>query len=185
VKFGVLSGGSSLWNYRLSRALDSDVGLLKVYSSAYCFHVSGPIGENQVWFNACEIIHVNKDLFAFGSKKAFGSFIGLLYSAMFGVLYGFRAELELRGLGYRGFVGNGCLFLDVGDCHWIVCPIPYKLEVRFQSRYHILFKSCDYGVLKLFLDRLQRLKSVNIYTGMGLRVDNAVYRVKVGKVKDR
>jgi len=121
----------------------------------------------------------------FPSKGEFGGFLGRLSRIVFGVSEGFREEVELRGLGYRGFVATDGLYLDLGDCHWVVIQVPAAVELRFQGRYHVLLQSYDYCVLRNFLDNLERVSRVNVYTGLGLRVGAKPYRVKIGKIREK
>lgn len=174
------------WNFRFDRTLGDKV---KEVNLAFCkenIYISGPLGKLKLSWKSLGIkSFTDKGLLIFNNKAKFGTFIGLLRRSIFGVIHGFRKELELRGLGFRGFIGEDGLYLDLGDCHWIVCPIPEEIKVKFQGRYHLLLCSSDYIVLNDFLVKLERLRKVNIYTGMGLRVADKTYRVKVGKVKER
>lgn len=173
------------WNCRFDKFLGDGLVGIDVKDIGDTLYISGPVGVTKLSWKNFGVVRKENGLIIFNDRKKFGTFIGLLRRMIFGVLYGFREELELRGLGYRGFVGTDGLYLDLGDCHWIVCSIPHELDIRFQSRYHLLIKSCNYQVLRDFLEKVQKLRSVNVYTGMGLRIGDAGYRIKVGKVKDK
>ncbi len=173
------------WNCRFNKLLGEGLGDVIVRDGGNALYISGPAGVTKSSWKSLGVVRKESGVIIFEDRKKFGTFVGLLRRMIFGVLYGFREELELRGLGYRGFVGKDGLYLDLGDCHWIICSIPEELDVRFQSRYHLLIKSCNYRILKDFLEKLQKLRRVNVYTGMGLRIGDMQYRIKVGKVKDK
>jgi len=125
------------------------------------------------------------DLIFFSSKKFLIRFVNIIKQVIFGIVFGFRGEIELRGLGFRGFINNNSnLFLDLGGGHWVFCPKVKGLSIKFFGNYHILIKSLDLLILKNFMFLLESLYFVNVYTGMGLRNSDSLYRVKIGKVRE-
>jgi len=82
------------------------------------FYFVGKLGKIKISFKALGLnVKFNDKLFLLRDKAMLGRLVGLLYQACWGIENGYHTEIELKGLGFGGFVSKNYLFLDLGYCH--------------------------------------------------------------------
>ncbi len=106
----------------------------------------------------------------------------LLANAVVGVTEGFRRELEIVGVGYRGEVKGREVHLALGYSHPVVYPIPDGIDVSIDDRANrIAVSGIDKQQVGQVAADLRSLRKPDAYKGKGIRYRDEVIRLKVGK----
>lgn len=106
----------------------------------------------------------------------------LLANAVVGVTEGYRRELEIVGVGYRGEVKGREVHLALGYSHPVVYPIPDEIEVSIDARANtIAVSGIDKQQVGQVAAELRSLRKPDPYKGKGIRYRDEVVRLKVGK----
>ncbi|MGX7590502.1 50S ribosomal protein L6 [Candidatus Karelsulcia muelleri] len=156
--------------------------------------VTGPIGtismkiigdikiemeENQITIKRIENNKYNKSLH--------GLYRMLINNMIIGVLYGFKKELEVKGVGYKVALANDNQVLEfhLGYSHNIVMNLPKELKVEIKNEKNqntrILLMSYDKQLLGIFAAKIRSLKKPDPYQGKGIRYINEYIIKKAGK----
>ncbi|MCY3972231.1 MAG: 50S ribosomal protein L6 [Acidobacteria bacterium] len=106
----------------------------------------------------------------------------LLANAVVGVTEGFRRELEIVGVGYRGEVKGREVHLALGYSHPVVYPIPEGIDVNVDDRANrIAVSGIDKQQVGQVAADLRSLRKPDAYKGKGIRYRDEIVRLKVGK----
>ena len=99
-----------------------------------------------------------------------------------GVTEGFRRELEIVGVGYRGEVKGREIHLALGYSHPVIYPIPDGIDVSIDDRSNrIAVSGIDKQQVGQVAADLRSLRKPDAYKGKGIRYRDEVIRLKVGK----
>ncbi len=110
----------------------------------------------------------------------------LLANAVLGVNQGFRKELEIVGVGYRGEVKGRELHLALGYSHPVVYQVPEGIDVTIDGRANrISVTGNDKQQVGQVAADLRSLRKPDAYKGKGIRYADEVVRLKVGKAATR
>jgi len=94
----------------------------------------------------------------------------LLANAVVGVTEGFRKELEIVGVGYRGQVKGREVHLALGYSHPVVYPVPDGVEVVIDERANrITVSGNDKQQVGQVAADLRSLRKPDAYKGKGIR----------------
>lgn len=106
----------------------------------------------------------------------------LLANAVVGVTEGFRRELEIVGVGYRGEVKGREVHLALGYSHPVIYPIPDGIGISIDARANrIAVSGIDKQQVGQVAADLRSLRKPDAYKGKGIRYRGEVIRLKVGK----
>ncbi len=106
----------------------------------------------------------------------------LLANAVVGVTEGFRRELEIVGVGYRGEVKGREVHLTLGYSHPVIYPIPDGIDISIEARTNrIAVSGIDKQQVGQVAADLRSLRKPDAYKGKGIRYRDEVIRLKVGK----
>ncbi len=97
-----------------------------------------------------------------------------------GVTRGFKKELELQGVGFRGVVQGRKLVLNVGYSHPVSFPVPDGLEIEMQGS-KILVSGPDKQQVGNVAARIRAFYPPEPYQGKGIRYVGERVRRKAGK----
>ncbi|MGX6961019.1 MAG: 50S ribosomal protein L6 [Candidatus Karelsulcia muelleri] len=121
------------------------------------------------------------------NKSLHGLYRMLINNMIIGVLYGFKKELELKGVGYKVALDNENKFLEfnLGYSHNIVMNFPKDLKVEITNEKNqnprILLMSYDKQLLGIFAAKIRSLRKPDPYKGKGIRYINEYIIKKAGK----
>ncbi|MGX7593606.1 50S ribosomal protein L6 [Candidatus Karelsulcia muelleri] len=157
-------------------------------------YVTGPLGklslqirgdlkieraENQITIKRIENNKYNKSLH--------GLYRMLINNMIIGVLYGFKKELEVKGVGYKVALDNEkkVLEFNLGYSHNIVMNVPKELKVEITNetnqKTRIILMSYDKQLLGIFAAKIRSLRKPDPYKGKGIRYINEYIIKKAGK----
>ncbi|MGX7592893.1 50S ribosomal protein L6 [Candidatus Karelsulcia muelleri] len=135
--------------------------------------------ENQITIKRIENKKSNKSLH--------GLYRMLINNMIIGVLYGYKKELELKGVGYKVALDNEkqVLEFNLGYSHNIVMNFPKDLKVEIKNETNqntrIILMSYDKQLLGIFAAQIRSLRKPDPYKGKGIRYINEYIIKKAGK----
>ena len=113
----------------------------------------------------------------------------LLANAVTGVTSGFQKRLDVVGIGYRAEIRGQYLHLALGYSHPVEYPLPDDVEIAVErekktiSNYiaTITISGADKYRVGQVSAELKALKRPDAYKGKGIRYENEIIKLKVGK----
>lgn len=121
-----------------------------------------------------------------GSARAkHGLIRSLLSNAVVGVTEGFKKELEVVGVGYRGDVKGREVHLALGYSHPVIFPIPEGIEIEIDKNNKISISGADRQQVGQVAAEIRRLRPPDPYKAKGIRYSDEIIRRKVGKAGAR
>ena len=158
--------------------------------------VKGPKGELCQQINpainvAMEDGHIvfeeNNEMMADDPKQRHayhGLYRALVHNMVVGVSEGYKAELELVGVGYRANNQGNLLELVLGYTHSIFIQLPPEVKVETKSERNknprIMLESCDKQLLGQICSKIRSFRMPEPYKGKGVLFVGEVIRRKSG-----
>ncbi len=105
----------------------------------------------------------------------------LLNNAVIGVTEGFKKDLDIVGVGYRGEVKGREAHLALGYSHPVVYSIPEGIDVEIDKNNHITVTGVDKQQVGQVAAELRSLRKPDAYKGKGIRYTGERIVLKVGK----
>lgn len=152
----------------------------------------GPKGKmEQTLFPSCPVtledgvLKVDRQGDSGPAKAMHGLARALLNNAVTGVLQGFKKELEVVGVGYRGEVKGREVHLALGYSHPVVFPIPDHIDIEIDRNNKITITGVDRQKVGQVAAEIRSLRPPDPYKAKGIRYSNEHIRRKVGKAGAR
>jgi large subunit ribosomal protein L6 len=102
-----------------------------------------------------------------------------------GVNEGYKAELELVGVGYKANMAGTTLELSLGYSHNIFMALPKEVSAKAVTDKGknpiVTLESIDKQLIGQVAAKIRSLRKVEPYKGKGIRFVNEVVRRKAGK----
>ena len=118
-------------------------------------------------------------------KAMHGLYRALIANMVTGVSEGYKAQLELVGVGYKASAQGNVLDLSLGYSHSVIVGIPSELKVQaIQEKGQnptIILEGIDKQLIGQVAAKIKSLRSVEPYTGKGIRFTGEYVRRKAGK----
>ncbi len=161
---------------------------IKINLSEAAIEVEGPKGKLteraqpnvQVKLDGATIT-VERDGDSGPVRARHGLMRALIANAVTGVLEGFKKELQIVGVGYRGEVQGGSLNLALGYSHPVVFPVPDGIEVEIDKQNKITVSGVDKQAVGQVAAEIRELRKPDAYKGKGIRYVGEHVRIKEGK----
>ena len=152
------------------------------------FHIEGPKGKlQQAAIDGIEVeiedgaIHCKRRGDSGPERAKHGLMRALLNNAVVGVTEGFKKELEIVGVGYRGEVKGKEVHLALGYSHPVVYSIAEGVSVEIDKNNKITVSGADKQQVGQVAAEIRSLRRPDAYKGKGIRYSDEVIRLKVGK----
>ncbi|MCP4570610.1 MAG: 50S ribosomal protein L6 [FCB group bacterium] len=151
--------------------------------------VTGPKGELIKKFHPEIIINFEENVItvARNSDNTFhrslhGLTRALIANMVVGVTEGYKRELEVIGVGYRGEMKGKRLILNVGYSHPVVVDPPDGVALDFDVKAKMIsVTGIDKELVGLTADRIRSIRKPEPYKGKGIRYKDEYVRRKAGK----
>jgi large subunit ribosomal protein L6 len=154
--------------------------------------VKGPKGELSQYVNPLITVTVegNEVIVSRNSdekqERAFhGLYRALINNMVVGVSEGYKAELELVGVGYRVSNTGNVMELALGFTHPIFMVLPAEIKVETKTERNknplITLESCDKQLLGAVCAKIRSFRKPEPYKGKGVKFVGEVIRRKSGK----
>jgi large subunit ribosomal protein L6 len=106
----------------------------------------------------------------------------LINNMVIGVTVGYKKELELVGVGYRGEFKGKYLMLHVGYSHPVLVQPPDGVKVEFDHKAGLITVSgINKQLVGLTADRIRSIRKPEPYKGKGIKYKGEYIRRKAGK----
>ncbi len=118
-------------------------------------------------------------------KSLHGLYRSLVNNMVEGVSNGYKAELELVGVGYKASVQGNVLELNLGYSHNIYLAVPEELKVTAEmvkgQNPAVTLEGADKQLVGHMAAKIRSLRKVEPYKGKGIRFKGEQIRRKAGK----
>jgi len=156
------------------------------------FVAEGPKGRvTQPIFSECPVtidgdtIRVSRVNDSGPTRAKHGLSRALYANAINGVHEGFKKELEVVGVGYRGDVKGAEVHFALGYSHPVIYPIPKGIEIEIDKKNTIVIQGADRQKVGQVAAEIRRLRPPDPYKAKGIRYRDEIIRRKVGKAGAR
>ena len=154
--------------------------------------VQGPKGELSQYVNPLITVTVEDNTVVVSrssdekQERAFhGLYRALINNMVVGVSEGYKAELELVGVGYRVSNTGNVMELALGFTHPIFMVLPAEIKVETKTERNknplITLESCDKQLLGAVCAKIRSFRKPEPYKGKGVKFVGEVIRRKSGK----
>lgn len=118
-------------------------------------------------------------------KALHGLYRALINNMVVGVSEGYKAELEIVGVGYKATVNNNVLELSLGYSHGIFFALPSEVKATATMEKgqnpKVFLESIDKELLGQMAAKIRSFRKVEPYKGKGVRFIGENIRRKAGK----
>ena len=118
-------------------------------------------------------------------KAMHGLYRALIWNMVEGVSKGYKAQMELVGVGYKANAQSNVLELSLGYSHNVFVAVPPELKVTaFQEKGGnptIVLEGIDKQLIGQVAAKIKSLRKVEPYKGKGVRFTGEYVRRKAGK----
>ncbi len=118
-------------------------------------------------------------------KSMHGLYRALIANMVHGVAKGYKAQMELVGVGYKANAQNNVLELSLGYSHNVFVAVPAEIKVQaFQEKGGnptIVLEGIDKQLIGQVAAKIKSLRKVEPYKGKGIRFTGEYVRRKAGK----
>ncbi len=134
------------------------------------------ITDNKIFFN------VNKKYF--NSWMYAGTTRSIINNYIIGLINGFSKKLVLVGIGYKAYIENNILFLNLGFSYTIKYKIPLSVSIKCIDFNNIIIKGYDKQLVGQIASEIRSFKKPECYkSGKGIRYKNEFVKIKESKKK--
>ena len=105
----------------------------------------------------------------------------LVANAVTGVTDGFKRELDIVGVGYRGEVKGKQVIFALGYSHPVVLDVPPGIEITIDKQTHITVIGVDRQLVGQIAANIRRFREPDPYKQKGVRYTGEVLKKKAGK----
>ena len=105
----------------------------------------------------------------------------LIHNMVVGVTDGYKKELEINGVGYRGQKQGNKLILSLGYSHPVEMVDPEGLTVTMDGQNKIIVSGIDKEKVGQYAAEIRDKRRPEPYKGKGIKYVDEVIRRKVGK----
>lgn len=118
-------------------------------------------------------------------KAMHGLYRALIANMVEGVSKGYKAQLELIGVGYKATAQGNVLDLSLGYSHSVILGVPPELKITATQEKGqnptITLEGIDKQLIGQVAAKIKSLRSVEPYKGKGIRFVGEYVRRKAGK----
>ncbi|MDX2196879.1 MAG: 50S ribosomal protein L6 [Cytophagales bacterium] len=119
------------------------------------------------------------------SKSLHGLYRALANNMVIGVSQGYKAEMELVGVGYKVANTGNLIELNIGYSHGVYIMVPSEIKVTTVTEKGknptIILETYDKQLLGQVTSKIRSFRKPEPYKGKGIRFANEVIRRKAGK----
>ena len=105
----------------------------------------------------------------------------LVANAVTGVTDGYKRELDIVGVGYRGEVKGKQVVFALGYSHPVVFDIPTGIDITIEKQTHITVTGVDRQLVGQVAANIRRFREPDPYKQKGVRYTGEVLKKKAGK----
>lgn len=114
-------------------------------------------------------------------KMFLGLARSLLQGMVVGVTAGYKKELQIEGVGFRGNVAGQKLNLSLGYSHPVIFDIPAGIKITMPDQTKITIEGIDKQLVGEVAASIRRTHKPDAYKGKGVRYAGELITLKEGK----
>jgi len=115
-------------------------------------------------------------------RAAHGLVRALIANAVNGVSLGFKKELDIVGVGFKGEVKGREVVFALGYSHPVIYPIPKGIDIVIDPKTnHVVISGVDRQSVGQVAAEIREFRPPDVYKGKGIKYSNEVLRKKAGK----
>ena len=114
-------------------------------------------------------------------RKFHGLARSLVANGVLGVTEGFKRELDIVGIGYRGEVRGKQVVFALGYSHPVVFDVPPGIDIAIEKQTHVTVTGVDRQQVGQVAANIRALRKPDPYKQKGVRYAGEVLKKKVGK----
>lgn len=126
-------------------------------------------------------VHVTRSSEEKEIRSLHGLYRALIANMVHGVSEGYSKKLTIEGIGYRAAKEGKNLVLTVGLSHTVTIPEPQGISFIVDKPNEIVVKGSDKQMVGEMAAKIRAVRPPEPYKGKGIRYENEVVRLKVGK----
>ncbi len=116
--------------------------------------------------------------------KYAGTYRSIINNIILGLLYGFKKVLLLVGIGYKAFIENNILNLNLGYSYVIKYNIPLNIELKCLKNNKLVIKGYDKQLVGQVASKIRSFRPPECYkNGKGIRYKDEIVIIKEHKKK--
>ena len=150
--------------------------------------VKGPKGELKQAINKDMIIKIDDGVLTVDRpseskehKSMHGLSRKLIANMVEGVTVGFKKDLEIVGIGYRGVKEGNKLVLNLGFSHQVEVEDPQNIETSMEGTNKITVSGIDRQLVGQHAANIRKIRPPEPYKGKGVRYAGEHIKLKEGK----
>nr|YP_010335974.1 ribosomal protein L6 [Tsunamia transpacifica]QUE27864.1 ribosomal protein L6 [Tsunamia transpacifica]UNJ14380.1 ribosomal protein L6 [Tsunamia transpacifica] len=124
---------------------------------------------------------VQKSVDSRKAQQLYGLNRTLVNNIVIGVSEGFNQKLEIHGVGYRSQMEGKNLILNLGYSHSITITPPENIVISVEKNTMINIFGINKELVGQIAANIRSTRSPEPYKGKGVRYENEVIKLKVGK----
>jgi ribosomal protein L6P/L9E len=105
-----------------------------------------------------------------------------LKEMVYGVYNGYIVDMYFKGLGYRGWIDQGSLYINIGYTHVVKFDLPLGVIAKCRKN-HLLLFGVNLEKINDVAKNLTKIKVADPYRGKGVRYVDSEFVLKVGKTR--
>ena len=117
------------------------------------------------------------------AKQIWPTMRTLVNNIVIGVSEGYKKDLEIKGVGYRGQLQGKTLVLNLGFSHDVRYDIPEGVTVKMDGQTKIEVSGIDKQLVGQVAAKIRGFKKPEPYKGKGIRYVGEYVLIKEGKKK--
>ncbi|MFO8026909.1 MAG: 50S ribosomal protein L6 [Opitutales bacterium] len=115
------------------------------------------------------------------SRAMYGTARSIINNMVVGVVEGYKKELELKGVGFRGALKGNVLDMALGKSHPCVIEIPESITVTVKENTKITIEGADKQMVGEIAASIFAFYPAEPYKGKGVHIVGQYVRRKEGK----
>jgi len=115
------------------------------------------------------------------ARAMFGTARSIINNMVIGVVEGYKKELELKGVGFRGALKGDVLDMALGKSHPCVIKIPQEITITVKDNTKITIEGADKQVVGEIAASIYAFYPAEPYKGKGVHIVGQYVRRKEGK----
>jgi len=115
------------------------------------------------------------------AKSNHGTIRALIANMVKGVTLGYKKELEIVGVGFKGQMKGNTLMLTLGFSHPVEIVPPAGIKITLPNPNRIVIEGIDKQLVSDFAAKIRKIYKPEPYKGKGIRYAGEEVRKKLGK----
>nr|YP_009393771.1 ribosomal protein L6 [Caloglossa beccarii]ARW62333.1 ribosomal protein L6 [Caloglossa beccarii] len=114
-------------------------------------------------------------------QALYGLYRSIINNMVIGVSQGFEKKLIINGVGYRCYLENNQLVLNLGYSHPIYIKTPQNISIKVENNTYISINGIDKQTVGEVAATIRSMRPPEPYKGKGIKYIDEIIKRKIGK----